>query len=80
LEDTKKRLQTRTGLEDKEWNKVKINIVSEDELEVNLVSDDQEALFTASRPYQQGDRIGLDYIDKSTKMDRNGSGAIFIRG
>ncbi|KAG0750292.1 hypothetical protein G6F57_003257 [Rhizopus arrhizus] len=80
LEDTKKRLQARTGLEDKEWNKVKINIVSEDELEVNLVSDDQEALFTASRPYQQGDRIGLDYIDKSTKMDRNGSGAIFIRG
>ncbi|CAO3670582.1 unnamed protein product [Rhizopus stolonifer] len=79
LEDTKKRLQLRTGLEDKEWNKVKINIVSENEQEVCLVSDDQETLFE-TRVYQAGDRIGLDYIDKNTRTDRNGSGAIFIRG
>lgn len=79
MEDTKKRLQLRTGLEDKEWNKVKINIVSENEQEVCLVSDDQETLFE-TRVYQAGDRIGLDYIDKNTRTDRNGSGAIFIRG
>ncbi|KAI9256173.1 hypothetical protein BY458DRAFT_519583 [Sporodiniella umbellata] len=79
LEDTKKRLQLRTGLDDKEWSKVKINIVSSNEQEVILVGDSQETLFE-SRSYQEGDRIGLDYIDKSTRVDRNGSGAIFIRG
>ncbi|KAI9247273.1 hypothetical protein EDC94DRAFT_626246 [Helicostylum pulchrum] len=76
LEDTKKRLQARTGLDDKEWSKVKINIV-DDQDNVQLISDEDETLFS-TYSYKPGDAIGLDHIDKNTKVDK--TGAIFIRG
>ncbi|CAO3673657.1 unnamed protein product [Rhizopus microsporus] len=79
LSETKKRLQSRTGMDDKEWSKVKINIFNEDEDYSFLVNDEDETLFS-QRPYHKGDIIGLDHMDKTTKLDRNGSGAIFIRG
>ena len=76
LSETKRRLQARTGLDDKEWSKVKINIVGADDISTRLVNDD-ETLFS-SQPYHSGDMIGLDHIDKSAKVDKTGS--IFIRG
>jgi hypothetical protein len=63
-------------LEDNEWSKVKLNIVSEND-EVTLVNDDDEGLFS-SRMYTTGDTIGLDHIDRQSKGDK--TGAIFIRG
>lgn len=66
-------------MDDKEWSKVKINIFNEDEDYSFLVNDEDETLFS-QRPYHKGDTIGLDHMDKTTKLDRNGSGAIFIRG
>ncbi|KAI8641621.1 hypothetical protein BD408DRAFT_452094 [Parasitella parasitica] len=77
LADTKKRLQARTGLDDNEWSKVKINIVSDDEENTTQISDQDEHLFS-THPYNVGDMIGLDHIDKSSKVDK--TGAIFIRG
>ncbi|KAI8978533.1 hypothetical protein BDB01DRAFT_799109 [Pilobolus umbonatus] len=75
--ETKKRLQSRTGLDDKEWSKVRVNIVSRDESLVAPVTDEEDAL---TRNIQQGDMIGLDHMDKTARMDRHGNGAIFIRG
>lgn len=77
MADTKKRLQARTGLDDHEWSKVKINIVADDEENTTLVSDQDEQLFS-THTYNAGDMIGLDHIDKSSKVDK--TGAIFIRG
>ncbi|KAI8880799.1 cysteine proteinase [Backusella circina FSU 941] len=77
LEDTKKRLQARTGLDDKEWSKVKLYLVSDDQK--LAINDDDESLSTDFEPTKQ-DSLGLEHIDKSIKSDRNGSGAIFIRG
>ncbi|CAO3638238.1 unnamed protein product [Mucor fragilis] len=77
LVDTKKRLQARTGLDDNEWSKVKINIVADDEENTAQISDQDEQLFS-SHTYNAGDMIGLDHIDKSSKVDK--TGAIFIRG
>jgi ubiquitin carboxyl-terminal hydrolase 7 len=77
LSETKRRLQARTGLDDKEWSKVKLNIVADDEETVTAISDDDETLFS-TYTYKSGDMIGLDHIDKNTKVDK--TGAIFIRG
>jgi ubiquitin carboxyl-terminal hydrolase 7 len=77
LAETKKRLQARTGLDDKEWNKVKVYIVADDEESSRLVGDEDETLFSEQQ-YAMGDMIGLDHIDKSQKIDK--TGAIFIRG
>lgn len=77
LSETKRRLQARTGLDDKEWSKVKINIVADDEETITPINDDDETLFS-SYSYKSGDMIGLDHVDKSSKVDK--TGAIFIRG
>ncbi|KAI9485995.1 MAG: hypothetical protein EXX96DRAFT_547274 [Benjaminiella poitrasii] len=77
LSETKKRLQARTGLDDNEWSKVKINIVSEDDENVTLIDEDKDTLFP-THSYKIGYMIGLDHIDKTIKIDK--TGAIFIRG
>ncbi|KAI8331821.1 hypothetical protein EDC96DRAFT_548710 [Choanephora cucurbitarum] len=78
LLEMKKRLQSRTGLDDKEWAKVRLFIVSDDEENATLVeSEDDKPLFY-SYQYNNGDMIGLDHIDKTSKADK--TGAIFIRG
>lgn len=77
MSETKRRLQARTGLDDKEWSKVKINIVADDEETITPINDDDETLFS-SYSYKSGDMIGLDHVDKSSKVDK--TGAIFIRG
>jgi ubiquitin carboxyl-terminal hydrolase 7 len=43
------------------------------------ISDDDELLSEDFAP-TKNDFLGLEHIDKSIKSDRNGSGAIFIRG
>lgn len=55
---------------------MKVNIVSDSD-DVTLVQDDEETLFS-SRTYSPGDMIGLDHIDRNSKIDK--TGAIFIRG
>lgn len=77
LVDTMKRLQARTGLDEKEWSKVKINIVAEDEETTTLINDEDETLFS-TYTHKMGDMIGLDHVDKTTKIDK--TGAIIIRG
>jgi ubiquitin carboxyl-terminal hydrolase 7 len=77
LAEAKKRLQARTGLDDKEWSKVKVFVVADDEESSRLIGDEDETLFSEQQ-YAMGDMIGLDHIDKSSKIDK--TGAIFIRG
>ncbi|RCI04918.1 hypothetical protein CU098_011576 [Rhizopus stolonifer] len=74
----KERLQARTGLDDKEWAKVKLFIVADDEEQATLVEGDEDKPLFYSHPYHTGDMLGLDHIDKSVKTDK--TGAIFIRG
>ncbi|KAI8977181.1 hypothetical protein BDF20DRAFT_906363 [Mycotypha africana] len=75
--ETKKRLQARTGLDDNEWSKVKLHIVNEDDNSTTLVNDDDSTEFYTLTHYSS-DMIGLDHVDKTSKIDK--TGAIFIRG
>lgn len=83
FEETKKRLQKRTGLGDMDWKKVKFTIlrnVFAPEPQVTVI--DQPDFDLRKAKLQEEDALGLDYTDKSTKsrfsnMFDNG---IFIRG
>ncbi|KAI8150412.1 cysteine proteinase [Fennellomyces sp. T-0311] len=67
--ETKKRLQARTGLGDKEWSKVKFSIVTAysaapiDEADDFKLSDHQ---------FNREDSLGLDHIDRTGRVNRTG--------
>ncbi|KAI9259633.1 hypothetical protein BDA99DRAFT_513772 [Phascolomyces articulosus] len=67
--ETKKRLQARTGLGDKEWSKVKFSIVTTysaapiDEADDFKLSDHQ---------FNRDDSLGLDHIDRTGRANRIG--------
>ncbi|OZJ04728.1 hypothetical protein BZG36_01825 [Bifiguratus adelaidae] len=78
--DTRKRLQQRAGIKDKDWPKVKIAIVPAGSFPTaEYIEDDNADLSTMN--IGPDDLLGLDHIDKSGKS-RGGlfERAIFIRG
>lgn len=84
FEETKKRLQKRTGLGDMDWKKVKFTILRNlhaPEPIVNII--DQPADFELRKArLQEEDALGLDHIDKSSKGRFSSvfEKGIFIRG
>ncbi|KAG0168450.1 hypothetical protein DFQ28_003237 [Apophysomyces sp. BC1034] len=74
--DTKKRLQRRTGLDDKEWSKVRISIVSP--LSTTPIKEDEFQLF--NHKFNNGESLGLDHIDKSGRYKGGSERGLFIKG
>ncbi|KAG0165848.1 hypothetical protein DFQ28_005241 [Apophysomyces sp. BC1034] len=64
--ETKKRLQERVGLSDKDWSKVKFNIVSS--YSAAPIDDDDFKL--SDHQFNQEDSLGLDHIDKTARAGR----------
>jgi ubiquitin carboxyl-terminal hydrolase 7 len=72
FKDTKKRLQERTGLEDKEWNKVKFNIVS------RFISNIKEDGYILSdHKFTKDEALGLDHYD--TTQQQYSEKGLFIK-
>ncbi|KAI8081535.1 uncharacterized protein BX664DRAFT_340645 [Halteromyces radiatus] len=77
LEQTKKRLQLRTGMNDKDWNKVKVCIVST--YSATPLEDDSYKL--SEHQFTFEDALGLDHVDKTGRANRNGTErGLTIRG
>lgn len=82
FEETKKRLQKRTGLGDMDWKKVKFTVLRNVYGEPQVTEIDQADFDLRKAKLQEEDALGLDHVDKSSKsrfssMFDNG---IFIRG
>ncbi|KAI7906203.1 uncharacterized protein BX663DRAFT_499233 [Cokeromyces recurvatus] len=83
FEETKKRLQKRTGLGDLDWKKVKFTILRNLNAPVPHVEViDQPDFELRKARLQEEDALGLDHIDKSSKSRFNNvfEKGIFIRG
>ncbi|KAI7864234.1 ubiquitin carboxyl-terminal hydrolase 5 [Spinellus fusiger] len=78
FEETKARLQLRTGLSDKDWSKVKFNIVSS----YSTTPISEEAGYKLSdHTFSPEESLGLDHIDKTGRSTRIGTErALSIRG
>ncbi|KAI8337200.1 hypothetical protein BC941DRAFT_427009 [Chlamydoabsidia padenii] len=77
FEETKKRLQQRTGINDKDWAKVKVSIVST----YTATPIDEDNFKLSDHQFGVDDAIGLDHTDKSGKVNRNGTErGLTIRG
>ncbi|KAG1052933.1 hypothetical protein G6F43_004949 [Rhizopus delemar] len=72
FKDTKKRLQERTGLEDKEWNKVKFNIVSKF---ISNIKEDEYVL--SDHKFTKDEALGLDHYD--TTQQQYSEKGLFIK-
>ncbi|KAI7870464.1 hypothetical protein BDF14DRAFT_1774466 [Spinellus fusiger] len=81
---TKKRLQKRIGISDKEWQKVKVSLIRN--LATTILEEraiDTDTFNLQEENLGEGDALGLDHVDKSSKYGRFGSvfdRGIFIRG
>jgi ubiquitin carboxyl-terminal hydrolase 7 len=62
--DVKKRIQTRLGVNEKEFQKIKFGLVTHGS-RVNPLEDDDEVI--GDRTWEAYDSIGLDHVDKSAK-------------
>lgn len=82
--ETKKRLQSRLGISDKEWAKVKFAIVRNlDAVEPEVQPIDKEDFVLRDAKLGESGVLGLDRVDKSSRASRFGSmfeRGIFIRG
>ncbi|KAG0181285.1 hypothetical protein DFQ29_008812 [Apophysomyces sp. BC1021] len=82
--ETKKRLQKRTGMSDKEWQKVKFAVIKglgSGSEEVIPIEKDEFELRAAK--IGDEDALGLNHVDKSSRSSRFGGfleRGIFIRG
>ncbi|KAK9457513.1 hypothetical protein V1511DRAFT_455322 [Dipodascopsis uninucleata] len=75
--DTKVRLQKRSGLKDKQFEKIKFALVQRAQYSKPLYLDDDQIVYDLA---QQDDFMGLDHLDKTTyKTLRNEQRAIFIK-
>ncbi|KAJ6785782.1 hypothetical protein PWT90_03040 [Aphanocladium album] len=74
--DTKKRLEKRTGLKGKSFEKIKFAIVRRSNLSKPRYLEDDDELWTMAS--SEDDFLGLDHIDRSRSL-RNGSEALFLR-
>jgi ubiquitin carboxyl-terminal hydrolase 7 len=79
--DTKKRLQARTGINDKDWAKVKFAFVPSSAYHKPTALE-EESLVLGKEKWGSEDYLGLDHLDKSGRGGRLGGleRAIFIRG
>ncbi|KAI8145421.1 hypothetical protein BJV82DRAFT_603604 [Fennellomyces sp. T-0311] len=83
--DTKKRLQQRVGISDKEWQKVKCTIIRQVQSvdpEVEPIDKDDYCLLKVGN-LGADDMLALERVDKSSRTSRFGSmfeRGIFIRG
>ncbi|KAI8640264.1 hypothetical protein BD408DRAFT_348306 [Parasitella parasitica] len=84
FEETKKRLQKRTGLGDMDWKKVKFTILRNlQAAEPQITEIDSSSDFELRKArLQEEDALGLDHIDKSSKgrLSSVFEKGIFIRG
>ncbi|ORX62673.1 cysteine proteinase [Hesseltinella vesiculosa] len=78
MDDTKRRLQARTGMSDKDWAKVKTCIVSQ--YSATPIEEDDFKL--SDHQWQKlDDTLGLEHIDKTGRANRNGTErGLTIRG
>ncbi|KAK9478111.1 hypothetical protein V1514DRAFT_307930 [Lipomyces japonicus] len=75
--DTKVRLQKRTGLKDKQFEKVKFALVQKLHYSKPLYIEDEQVVYDIA---ERDDVIGLDHLDKTTyKTLRHEQRAIFIK-
>ncbi|KAI9026565.1 hypothetical protein CLU79DRAFT_742351 [Phycomyces nitens] len=78
FEDTKKRLQARTGLNDKDWSKVKFNIVSSYSA---TPIEEGDGFKLSDHQFTQEESLGLEHMDKTPRSARMGTErALSIRG
>ncbi|KAI8347676.1 hypothetical protein BD560DRAFT_493139 [Blakeslea trispora] len=83
FEETKKRLQKRTGLGDMDWKKVKFTVIRNlNAPEPNVTPIDQADFELRKARLQEEDALGLDHVDKSSKSRFSSvlERGIFIRG
>lgn len=66
--ETKKRLQARTGIPDKDWSKVKFNIVSA----YSAAPIDEDDFKLSDHQFSPEESLGLDHIDRSGRSGRIG--------
>jgi len=83
LADTKRRLQSRLGMNEKDFSRVKIAIVpinSSYAKPPEYLEDDDIILSDKKLSDEDGLGLGLDHVDKTRSAGRAGEKAIFIRG
>ncbi|ROT43204.1 ubiquitin carboxyl-terminal hydrolase [Sodiomyces alkalinus F11] len=73
--DTKKRLEKRTGLKGKSFEKIKIAVVRRSQFSKAQYLNDDDVLWDVAT---DDDSLGLDHVDRTRTM-RNGAGDMFLR-
>ncbi|KAF3770974.1 cysteine proteinase [Cryphonectria parasitica EP155] len=73
--DTKKRLEKRTGLKGKSFEKIKFALVRRPYSKVHYLQDDDVLTELAT---EDDDNLGLDHVDR-TRSARNGTGDLFLK-
>ncbi|KAF8350768.1 hypothetical protein F5887DRAFT_1210069 [Amanita rubescens] len=76
--DTKKRLQTRLGLSDKEIAKYRFALIQVSTFKQPSYIEDDDTIY--EHQFAPEDVLGLDHVDKSGKARTGGEKAIVIRG
>ncbi|KAI8149922.1 hypothetical protein BJV82DRAFT_647181 [Fennellomyces sp. T-0311] len=75
--ETKKRLQSRTGMNDSDWSKVRFSIISP----YSSIPIQDDSLILWDHPFEQNSQLGLDHIDKNGRSARSAfDKPLFIRG
>jgi len=74
--DTKKRLEKRTGLKGKNFEKIKFAVVKRSSYSKPTYLTDDDVLWDVTT--QDDDLLGLDHVDR-TRAARNGGGDLFLK-
>ncbi|CAO3672198.1 unnamed protein product [Umbelopsis vinacea] len=76
--ETKRRLQKRTGMDDKDWARVKFTIASS----YSAAPIDEDDFKLSTHQFVKDEHLGLDHVDKTGKASRvaGTERSIFIRG
>jgi len=76
--DTKKRMQGRLGLSDKEFAKYRFALIQVSTFKQPSYIEDEDTIY--EHQFAPEDVLGLDHVDKSGKSRSAGEKAIVIRG
>lgn len=74
--DTKKRLEKRTGLKGKSFEKIKFAVIRRSQFSKAQYLNDEDVLWNVAA--SDDDYLGLDHVDR-TRTLRNGAGDLFLR-
>jgi len=74
--DTKKRLEKRTGMKGKNFEKIKFAVVKRSSYSKPVYLNDDDVLWEVAA--QDDDLLGLDHVDRTRSL-RNGAGDLFLR-